>query len=120
MEHRSATRVRTVLKAEIRYNDGLMRTSCLVRDLSETGARLELSGEMALPEQFDLYIEKKRQTRRVTVKRQHGRELGVAFIDVAGGSSDPELPERVAKLEAEVAALRELLDKVAGALKVAS
>src|ERR1700741_1658609 len=83
VEYRSATRVRTVLKGEIRYDNGRMSTSCVIRDLSEDGARLELPGELALPDRFDLYIEKRNETRPAVVKRKRGVEIGVAFADAA-------------------------------------
>jgi hypothetical protein len=118
VENRSAARVRAVLKAEIRYNDGLMSTPCLVRDLSETGARLELTGDVALPDRFELYIEKKHQTRRAVMKRRQGRDVGVAFDDVEAEPppADDALARRVSKLEAEIVELRRLLEKTAAAV----
>ena len=111
MEHRSVTRVRTVLKAEIRYNDGLINTQCLVRDLSETGARLELPGDVPLPERFDLYIEKRKSTHRAIVKRRIGLEVGVEFENGATAATslaNATLLQRVTKLEADIAELRAL------------
>jgi hypothetical protein len=118
LEHRSAARVRAVLKAEIRYNDGLMSTPCLVRDLSETGARLELEGDVALPDRFDLYIEKKHRIRRAIMKRRQGRDVGVAFDDVEAKPlpAGNGLAQRVSKLEVEIAELRRLLEKIAAAV----
>ena len=81
-EHRSAPRVRSVLKGEIRYENGLMSTPCVIRDLSETGARIELPGDLALPDHFDLFIEKKNQTRPAVLKRKRGVEIGIAFDDI--------------------------------------
>ena len=54
-ELRSATRVRAVLKGEIRFDGGLRSTPCVIRDISDTGARLELQSDLALPDHFDLY-----------------------------------------------------------------
>jgi uncharacterized protein YceH (UPF0502 family) len=120
VEHRAASRMRAVLKAEIRYNDGLLSTPCVVRDISDTGARLELPGEIALPDHFELYIEKRNQTRRVTLKWRHGKEIGVAFDDAAAAkppaATDVSLEERVARLEAQVAELRGLLEKITAAV----
>lgn len=121
MEQRTSSRVRTVLKAEIRYNDGLMRTPCLVRDISDHGARIELAGEIALPDSFDLYIDKRHQTRRAVVKRRNGLEIGVAFEEKAAPAPAPApaegaLEQRVAKLEAELSDVRRLLTQVAAAV----
>lgn len=112
MEHRNAIRSRAVLKAQIRYNGGLMSAPCVIRDVSETGARLELAGDLALPDQFDLHIDKKNATRRAIVKWRRAREVGVAFADAAAArpaGRDEPLAERVARLESEVAELKELL-----------
>ena len=129
MERRSAVRSRAVLKAEIRYNDGLMNMPCLVRDISDTGARLEISADVPLPDRFDLYIEKRHLTRRAVVKRRRDREVGVAFADVADRQppqpqqpdrqplqADAGLARRVAKLESDLAEIRTLLEKLATAL----
>lgn len=109
-EKRSAPRLRAVLKGEIRYENGLMSTPCLIRDISEIGARLELPGDLVLPDRFDLYIEKKNQTRHSVLKRKRGVEVGVAFLDMPAPALG--LPERVLKLEAEVARLRGLVERL--------
>ena len=83
----------------------------MIRDLSDSGARLELPGDIPIPEHFDLYIEKRNQTRPAVMKRKRGAEVGIAFVDTPEQASDG-LAERVAKLEAEVAAQRELLEKI--------
>jgi len=111
MENRTALRTRAVLKGEVRYDKGLRSVPCVVRDLSEKGARLDLQGDIPLPEHFDLHIERKHLTRPAVVKRKRGTEVGIAFVDTSKMESD-ELSERVAKLEAEVAAQRELLEEI--------
>ncbi len=119
MEHRSSPRTKTVLKAEIRYNDGLMRVPCLLRDISESGARLELSGDIALPDQFDLFIEKKQQTHHAVIKRRSSRDIGVAFENATAKREAGEsgLPERMDKLEADVAELKRVVAEIADALR---
>ena len=112
--------MRAVLKAEVRYNNGLMSAPCLVRDISDTGARLELGGDLALPDRFDLYIDKKQKTYRSIVKRRNGRDIGVAFEDAVQPSAEVELSERVGKLETEVAEMRELLAKIAATLGISN
>ena len=110
MEQKRATsRVRTMFKAEIRYNDGLIRMPCIVRDISEGGARIELPSEVPVPEQFDLYLEKKRQTRAAAIRRVRGRVLHVAFNDTPAQQTEPSIAERLKRLEADVAELRALV-----------
>ncbi len=119
MEHRSAPRVRSVLKAEIRYNDGLMSVPCVVRDISDFGARLDLSDEVALPDRFDLFIDKRHQTHRAVVRRRHGRDVGVSFDDQPEpkATAEADLTRRVEKLEAELAEVRTVLGQLATALQ---
>jgi len=116
MENRSALRVRAVLKGEIRYDNGLRSTPCVIRDLSDSGARLELPGDIPIPEHFDLYIEKRNQIRPAILKRKRGADVGVAFADIREKASDV-LSERVAKLEAEVATLRDLVGEIQARLR---
>lgn len=138
MDHRSKPRIRTVLKAEIRHSGGLINTPCTVRDLSDTGARIELPGDVTLPDRFDLYIEKRHAARPAVVKRRHGTEVGVAFLDVPPPEVAPapsaaaasvasaapavraepaaSLADRVSKLEAEHAVLQEIVRKLAAKL----
>jgi hypothetical protein len=126
-EHRTAGRRHAFLKAEIRYNNGLFTVPCIVRDISDTGARIELHGTVSLPKTFDIFIEKRNQTRPASVRWIRGNEVGIAFTD-AQPAADPaaaapqaasavlgnsDLAERVAKLEGEVAELRSLLEKIA-------
>jgi hypothetical protein len=119
LKDRSTSRVRSVLKAEIRYNDGLMSVPCVVRDISATGARLELAGDVQLPASFDLFIDKRNETRRVDTKWRRGMEIGVAFEPAARlpASTATDVEERLARLEREMQEVRTLLAGIAAALE---
>ena len=105
-----------MLKAEIRYNDGMMSVPCLVRDISATGARLELSGDVQLPPSFELFIDKRNETRRVDTKWRRGLEVGIAFRPEAAAES-PDTDERLARLEREMREMRTVLAGIAAALE---
>ncbi len=111
MDHRSVTRARAFLKAQIRFNNGMSTMDCLIRDLSEGGARLQISDSVALPSSFELYIPKRDETRRAILHWRNSEEIGVGF---QGSSlSEPEthgLMQRVAQLESETASLRRLVE----------
>lgn len=119
--HRQDVRKRTFLRGRIEYNGGAASMDCIIRDMSESGARLELSETSALPEVFDLYIANKDATFRSSMCWRRGGEVGINFVDrprTAGApsatSSDAPvavLVRRIAELEAENAALRSLLLK---------
>lgn len=117
-EKRTEPRKKTFMKGRILFNGGASSMDCLIRDLSEHGARLELTDTAILPEVFDLYILHKDTTYRSTVRWRNGGSFGVTFgttkkaevpapdtIDIAA------LQRRIAELEAENATLRSLIGK---------
>ncbi|MFY9291757.1 MAG: PilZ domain-containing protein [Methylorubrum rhodinum] len=125
-EQRQDIRKRTFLKGRILFNKGASSMDCLIRDLSETGARLELSETSTLPEVFDLYIPQKDETFRCTLRWRRDGGVGIAFADhhAKPAAAEPApLPDasigvllrRIAELEAENAALRSVLTTLSAA-----
>lgn len=133
-EQRGSVRMRTFLKGRIVFNGGASTMDCLIRDLSGSGAKLELSETSALPEVFDLYVPNKDATYRATLKWRRDGGVGVTFdvpntkpqpaaaapaaipvappVVEAPPASDPSLSlllRRISELEAENAALRSVL-----------
>ncbi len=53
--------------------------TCILRDLSETGAKLVFEGEVALSPQVTLRIEQTGEYKRARVVWQKEREAGLAF-----------------------------------------
>jgi hypothetical protein len=129
-DRRVSPRVKTFLRGCISYNKQAAATDCLVRDMSDTGAKLELSENVVIPYLIDLYIPKKDETLRANVLWRYGNLMGVAFTNAANKRGDQaaddvtalaerapqgaDLAERVQRIEAEVAslkrAIRNLLD----------
>lgn len=80
LEKRLAPRRNTLLPATIIYNAGRGRTDCLIRNLSATGAKLELAGSVAgVPNTFDLVAPGHRPHPCRVVWRTL-KELGVEFM----------------------------------------
>ena len=76
-DKRKAAR-RTVLKTgRIRF--GKSSEICTVRDMSATGAAIELVGAASLPDKFDLVLEMESAARKCTVVWRKDRQLGVKF-----------------------------------------
>jgi hypothetical protein len=117
-ERRQSTRHKSFLRGCIYFNNRRTAIDCLIRDISEHGARLTFSDSISIPDVIELYIPQKEQTLHAVVKRRHGMDVGVAFIDSArapatpGASDLTALSERVQKLEFEVAAMRRLLKRL--------
>jgi hypothetical protein len=120
-ERRIAQRQKSFLRGCIYFNNRRSAADCLVRDISETGARLIFSSAIAIPDVVDLYIPQKEQTLRAEVQWRHGDEVGVGFP--AAQASEPaveaersDVGERLQRLEAEVAALRRMIRRLQSAV----
>jgi hypothetical protein len=119
-ERRTSTRQRSFLQGRIMFNNRRSSLDCLVRDISEQGAKLKFSEAIAVPEAIELFIPSKNETYRARVRWRVGEEVGVAFeSDVAkpAQAASPgvtpaagDLLTRVVHLEAEVASLHRKLN----------
>jgi hypothetical protein len=117
-ERRTSARQKSFMHGRILFNNRQSAVDCLIRDVSEHGAKLIFSDTAGIPEAVDLYIPYKDQTMRAHVQWRHGEEVGVAF-GAAGRAPAPspgvaELAERVEQLETEVASLRRMLKRLKG------
>ena len=111
-ERRQSTRQKSFLRGCIYFNRRRSVMDCLVRDISDNGARLIFSEAVNVPDVVELYIPQKEET--LNVQWRHGGEVGVAFATGAQAPAPPtdDLEQRVEKLEAEVAALKKMLKRL--------
>lgn len=80
LEKRLAPRRNTLIAAVIVHSGGRKRTDCVIRNLSDSGAKLELSGSVAsIPNVFDLVTPGHRPHPCQVVWRTL-KELGVHFV----------------------------------------
>jgi len=91
-QRRASPRSRTLLKGHIIYNSGVSRMECIVRDLSEAGARIVFAQPVKVPPEFELQIPKKKIVRRAQVIWYDGRHHGVMFLKATEGASDMAPP----------------------------
>jgi hypothetical protein len=125
-DRRIATRQRSFLQGRITFNKGRSSIDCLVRDISETGAKLIFSDSVVIPDVVELYIPNKDETHRVRVQRRIGNEIGVAFEGGSEAATSPplvpeiaaaaDLPARLQKLESEFAKLQRKVNELQIAL----
>jgi hypothetical protein len=82
LEKRLSPRRNTMIEATIAFDGGRTRIPCIIRNLSETGAKIEvLSGTVSnIPRTFDLVVAKVRP-QGCTVMWRSLKELGVQFHD---------------------------------------
>jgi hypothetical protein len=112
-DNRYALRSRTFLKAEIDLNGGLSTLGCIVKDLSETGARILVSEGIALPETFRIHLTKPDRWVQATVRWRRGEYIGVHFDgEQPLVAQDQSESDRIRQLEAENARLRRMLEEL--------
>jgi PilZ domain len=118
-ERRISRRSKSFLRGFVYVSRKRGALSCLVRDLSEKGARIIFSDEVTLPDMVELYIPQREQTLRARVTWRKNDEIGLAFTEIeqAPETASPtagEIVQRVALLEAEIASLRAVLKRLKG------
>jgi hypothetical protein len=114
-ERRQSVRHKSFLRGCVYFNKRRNAFDCLIRDISDEGARIIFSDTVSVPDVVDLYIPQKEQTLRARVQWRHGDEIGLAFPDALRAADDMrngELTKRVAQLESEIASLRRVLKKL--------
>ena len=122
-ERRSSARQKSFLQGRIYFNNRRSSVDCLIRDVSETGARLKFSETIAVPEAIELYIPNREEIHRARVEWRTGNEMGVSFgEEVRSPSITPEtaqgdLSTRVQTLEAEVASLKRLVGELRATIR---
>ena len=115
-ENQVAIRQRTFLKGTLYYDNRRASIECVIRDMSDSGARLTFEHPVIVPDNVELFIPQKQQTLRAHVKRRGPNEIGIAFeverSDEPRRASDVELQQRVEAMESEIAALKRLVAKL--------
>ena len=114
VERRRIARQKSFLRGMIYFNNRRNAVDCLIRDISPYGARLIFSDAVTTPDVLELYIPQKEQTLRVHAVWRHGQEVGVAFAQAAQMDpvAEPDLAERVDRLEMEIVGLKRILKKM--------
>ncbi len=109
-DHRRAPRLRALLGATITFNQGGSTVDCLVRDISESGARLAVPASVTLPAAFDLLIPRKNKKRLVRMLWRRADVVGVSFADhpppKPAASGEAALKRELRERDAELARLR--------------
>lgn len=78
LERRLSPRRNTLIHAEIVFNGGRSRVPCMVRNLSDTGAKLDVASVVKIPQTFDLVAPRSSPIACRVIWRAL-KELGVQF-----------------------------------------
>jgi PilZ domain len=81
-ERRASPRQRRLHGGRIVFNDNSSVISCIVRDLSKTGARLGVASPVGIPDWFDLRIDRNGACYPSKVAWRSGDQIGVTFLDL--------------------------------------
>jgi hypothetical protein len=76
-EARRAKRRQVLDMGSIRFGD--ISISCVLRDLSDVGAALDVGPQRAIPDQFTLIVFQNKKIYSCNVVWRKGRRIGVAF-----------------------------------------
>jgi len=113
-ERRTSRRQKSFLRGVVHFDKSRGGTNCLIRDLSDDGARIVLSPAVTIPNTVELQIPQRGQTFRARVQWRRADEIGLAFSDARAETSKREsaLLERIAELEAEITTLRRTIKRL--------
>jgi hypothetical protein len=118
-ERRNIARHRTFLQGRVLFNNRRSSVDCIIRELTDEGARLSFNDPVGVPHAFELYIPNRDQTFRAEIAWNHGDEMGVTFASATAGqptlqpsltaNAGMSIVERVERLEKELAQLKRKL-----------
>lgn len=101
-ERRKAQRGRTYLGGVVAFNNRCSTLDCLVRNMSQDGAKIEFAGPATIPDEFDITIHQKGHSRRARVTWRRETEAGITFLlSEAGSVVSIETARQIRKLEAD-------------------
>lgn len=83
-ERRRSLRRRALKGARIVFNHGASSLSCLVRNLSEGGARPEVESSLGVPQTFVLYFSEGEAHQDCEVAWRKEKAIGVRFTKTRG------------------------------------
>jgi hypothetical protein len=78
-EQRKSARRKTLKGGRIVFNQGWATFSCTIRNISETGAKLQVESVLGIPSEFTLNFDDGSPPRKCVVKWRQPTTLGVEF-----------------------------------------
>jgi hypothetical protein len=110
MERRDTPRRKCFLRAFVYFEGRGTAVDCVVRDISDSGARLQFDKPLALSEILDLHIPIKGQTFHAENRWRNGAQIGVAFRAAKKSKpDDTSADRRVDRLKEEITELKKAI-----------
>ena len=79
-ERRGSPRHRVLKSGTLRYNRGYGALECIVRNISDSGARLAFGETAAVPSEFDFWLNGSEAPVRAVVRWRGLEAVGIEFI----------------------------------------
>lgn len=116
-DRRHTPRQRTFLGGKIAFDKRSSTMDCLVRNMTDGGARIVFSDSVLLPEQIELTVPHKGLETRCKIVWRKGTEMGVSFSDTVSSKPTADIVplsyvRRLAECEKEKAALRQRVEQL--------
>ena len=120
VERRRVPRQKSFLRGCVYFDRRRGALECLIRDISDYGARIIFSDNVTVPDAVELHIPQRQKTLRAVVQWRRGDEIGLSFPDAEriGPPGTEELMERIVHLESDVASLRKVLKRLKSEIEV--
>ncbi len=120
VERRRVTRQKSFLRGCVYFDRRRGALECLIRDISDYGARIIFYDNVTVPDAVELHIPQRQKTLRAVVQWRRGDEIGLSFPDAEriGPPGTEELMERIVHLESDVASLRKVLKRLKSEIEV--
>jgi len=110
IERRTSERSRCLYAGRLAFGKIATQLDCTIRNLSETGARIEVSDALPMPDTFEVQITKRGIAYNGKMLWRHGSEIGVVFKSNSEGEKPTPIPldqrHQIVHTQATVAALR--------------
>jgi hypothetical protein len=105
-ERRVVHRNRSYLGGQVAYNNRRATMDCTVRNMSQNGAKIVFSAPVLIPDEFDMLIPHKGESRRARIVWREDLQAGITFLESEKGAVvSIESARKIKKLEAECDAL---------------
>jgi PilZ domain-containing protein len=110
MEKREAPRRKCFLRAFVYFEGRGTAVDCVVRDISDIGARLQFDKPLVLSELLDLHIPIKGKSFHAEKRWRNGDEIGVTFRAATNTNMDDTgVDRRVERLKTEIGELKKAI-----------
>ena len=102
LERRKSARSRAIYLGRILYHDRLSTIDCVIRNISDDGAKIEFDNLALLPDEFDLFIGKKGRALRAKIAWCGANRAGLVFATATrNGVISLDYERRLRRCDAE-------------------